>query len=492
MPYGELVETLLLKTGAIDPVLTDYAQSMGDTYSRMLTTFFCHILDVQTPDQDDDGFFFRDFANSASGKTGDVALAEELARANALAISIVSDEQYAGAVLLRHCLQELVPVTLDEQKFLKTLFFWDDAESDHASKSYATTSPSADSKQGKSQALELGATEKLQRTMDFFFRKATGFLESLTPTRSLAQAVLCTVDIECAIIEVGDVCSYWEVVLGKFKARLVEFFEKFADRQLPWMEANLVTSFARFPCFVDKVAALWDRATESAQERPLVVNKHSSSTPSSNVKEFLECFKTNSTKFAENAVGLMLSRIADGLFTFVDQCKSPAIQLQCAHIYTSTMSGRGGAALSDQHLERAAKVLEAAKIASVEQLLDQSLPELQAFVRQIDELLKEVPIEEVPFHKTRIELGRILQSISLSGFEAALLDADESAAQIFAGGGTADTIPNSGPNFIELELLLRKAIRNKVHALYQRYIWIVENCYGDLVRPTLEELERVL
>jgi hypothetical protein len=241
-------------------------------------------------------------------------------------------------------------------------------------------------------------------------------------------------------------------------------------------QQSLLPAVARLAGLVDRLAALWDAAA-----RPR------------------NCYLATDERFAKNSIGRALRRIAEAVVHSVERvaAKLPpggahsatALRLENYWLLAQTLGPRSEgpeascSALRSivQHVRQAA---EAAMEREVNVLLAHALPQVVHFVRDVEQLLRHCDVKEVPFHKTRHDLAITMQAVTEAAVHSHLTDLGNRVRRRGAvSGGSASSLTVKSVVAVILERLRARVIQQ-----YARYVQLIQECFGDLVTPSLEDV----
>jgi hypothetical protein len=301
--------------------------------------------------------------------------------------------------------------------------------------------------------------KKRKETLAALFSAIPAQLENMLPHSSLAEAIVCAVVLERAALVVNREDFFWQTVVASLERGLGDFFQRITKVYLASMAQRAKQAFEKFPRFVDKVVSLWDKAvgvTGTTKDRGTV-------------------FTSSTIQFANHMVGKMLVDIADGLFGFLDG--SLKFKLECSFFYKSVMSERGGEALSTKHLTKARQLYQDALVLFAKAILLDSFQALCSFVSSLEDLLKDVDQDQIPFCKSRTDLVQVLQATNRETLLHGLHNAKQSISLLHVS---------------EIHELVETELKEQLINTYARFEELVADCYGDIVTPALSEVRALV
>ena len=442
-PYGELMETLLMQPARYTKALETYTENMSVVYQSMIGTFFNRIVKKFKHEPADSNIFF-----DTSYSTVQEAPVPNRAARKSFASKIVFDDTVKTAAMFSHCIDTVLNLIQDEQKFLRAIFMWRDS----TEKSIFDRNP-IESATRRNDVIEI-----LETSLQHMFSKAVPLLNKVLPEASFAQAIMCSVCLEWWTFNISIKSELCSSLLENCRVTLEVYFFNFITQQLQWINEDIASAFYLLPGFVDKVISLWDTSV------------------------FKECSRVGGAKnatdldssspiFAQSVVGKMLVSLVEGLISSLRS--SSHKNLESLYFYISVMPERGGSALGDALL-CVQTMFDAHMQDYVDSVLYQEFHNFLTFLSDVEALMNEISPSEVLFHKSRSDMKVVLKTVPLNHI-----------------CGIVDSVDDRIHHFNEVKLydLAKRMFIIKLVQKYAQFGKFAELCYNHTIEDQVVQLK---
>jgi len=489
--YRNLIGSLQqLQDDSFQKAVTVYVQDMGEAYQDVIQNFFTVMkkllghqgrLEGVTP-------FYLTLADVQEARIG-----HELEE-RALSINLATNELSNGNDLnlsrgFAHCLEQLVPMIIDEQAFLGSTFYNLDEGGEKQEGNGNEKSNEVIGVQVLGQTLTGDeAVRERNATLESIFigrcdilSELSSFVQTALTQAKWADIFAMFAEIEALNLEFGKKSKFLRYILvdesDGLKSQIERALGIWVEKQNAWIVSQgrdsrrmsgVLLPVRRLPRVVDGVECLWNVAAK--KERPHCTR---------------ETYQSSSTIFSRNLVGLALTKLSTAVLQNVEnravakgEHQTTQILLENFHFVVETLSHRGGTALQSL-LNEARTEFQVSHKQFVGKLVMDPFPKLIAFVEDVDVLLQQFEMSQIIFHKPRKELAGVFQALTPAEIRKKL------HALLLA-------VEASLSKNVALFELIQESVKTTIKEKYRRYIHIIEAAYGDYVQPSAEEFAQLV
>uniref|UniRef100_A0A7S2WNQ9 Exocyst complex component Sec3 PIP2-binding N-terminal domain-containing protein n=1 Tax=Mucochytrium quahogii TaxID=96639 RepID=A0A7S2WNQ9_9STRA len=471
-PYASLINSLqLLDEDGFEKIVSVYVDDMGSSYGDVARNFFAVMMKLLS-----DGTF-GDFALSNAQEAQLRGYKDEITISNQYGAKLcVAMNRASSAHSFSYCLEQIIPMILSEQAFLgETFWHLSSYDSPQAMRSLITE-----------RTTKANALIERDEALNKIFNDKGAVLQSLTQfvqrgSSSVPQLISMIVDVEALIMEYKKSCKFLLYILAEPTVgtirHLGDAFSTFIDSQVAWFESMKVDPIKRkdgpllpvlkLPRFVDHILGTWDACVQ-------VPRKVCSS----------QMYDKQSNRFEKNTIGRGLVMLFEKLFKWIDRVaamdprKTDLIRLENYFFFKQTFTHRKCAVLPGFVNEAQSRFKDSLE-RLIESSMKESYPVLIGFVSDVEILLEQYDKSQIAYHKTRIQLANVMQKVTGPYIKQQLAS--------LKGRVTSHLSYN-----IALEKLVIGRLAESIVSRYQRYVQLIQDCYGDIVSPTVEEISTVL
>jgi len=468
-PYAALINSLQqLEQDGFEKVIQVYSQDMGEAYEDVLANFFSVMnnrvsLELRTvPCQMSE-------IHDAELGNGIAEINQSKARAEA---AFHQKSTISPAAGLRHTLEQLMPMIVDEQTFLSKVFWNMDAYENTESCNFLTKRTNRKK-----------AMEELQWLVDSIFTDKGKILSCtvqlcvypVSKANAISELIFMMAQAESCKLAFGNRSSFINDIICNPKIGLLvhleESFDYFIQGQIKAFENHDIRApcvfgpVKKLPGFFDRITALWDVCASKV------------------------LFDSTDAKFRDHFVGKKLALVLKQMTAWVEHASGnkwaskpmmhAAVRLENFYFLYHALEQRNNAVLVFE-LAKTKEAFENSLNHFVESNLGDTMPQLTMFVHAIEDLVKQIDAADVVYHYSRLDLAKVLQQVNTSYIEAAIVEVKNR---------TKKSIWDSA----ELRQVIFKKVHHTVVSLVQSYIDLVQECYGDaVIGVSVEEIKSVL